>query len=114
VIDRTHDQLRESALRHNDRADSPARWIAEGDSSQPGSALGRRDPEWFGAFFWPSGPHAKNSSGSAGNPHTNTDRWPAIGWRHIAHIDPRLLLPRLRDRRFPEISSTKNPAGRLR
>ena len=39
VIDRPCDQLREPALHHKDRADSPDRWIAEGDSNQPGSAL---------------------------------------------------------------------------
>ncbi len=38
-IDRAHDQSRESALHHKERADSPGWWIAKGDSNQPGSAL---------------------------------------------------------------------------
>ena len=37
---RAHDRLRESALHFKARADLPGRWIAKGDSSQPGSAQG--------------------------------------------------------------------------
>ncbi len=40
AIDRAHDQSRESALDFKTRADSPGRWIAAGDSTQPGSGLG--------------------------------------------------------------------------
>jgi hypothetical protein len=35
VIDRAHDQSRESALRIEAGADSPVCWIAEGDSINP-------------------------------------------------------------------------------